>query len=267
MHRLAQSLLLLVLGATALRTALTDLHLRYVGETLRPLLVVAGGTVVIAALVALRHDLDLADTPASAGDGPGSVGHQHGGGHDPAIARLLVLPVLALTLLAPPALGAYRAQRTGTVLHSSPEVSHPALPAGDPVTLTLYEFAYRASTDAGASLAGRRVRLTGFVSTSPDGRPLLARIVVSCCAADGRPIKVGLTEKAPAGLVPDTWIEVTGRRSTRIGTDPANDGPIPYLHLTVGNLCHRPGSRTSEMQCRRGRPARHHRRKGRAAQR
>ncbi|MDM4721202.1 TIGR03943 family protein [Micromonospora sp. WMMA1363] len=231
MHRLAQSLLLLVFGATMLRTGLTDLHLRYVAEPLGPLLVVAGGTVLIAALVALRHDLDLADTRATVRVGPGSVGHQHGGDHGPAVAWLLVLPVLALTLLAPPALGAYRAERTGTMLHRSPGVSYPALPAEDPVTLTLYEFAYRASTDAGASLAGRRVRLIGFVATGPDGRLLLARIVVSCCAADGRPIKVGLTGQVPARLVPDTWIEVTGRRSTRIGTDPANDGPIPYLHV------------------------------------
>ncbi|WP_243710179.1 TIGR03943 family protein [Micromonospora sp. KC213] len=179
----------------------------------------------------MRYDLDLADTRATVSDGESSVGHQHGGEHNPTIAWLLVLPVLALTLLAPPALGAYRAEQTGTVLHSSPEVSIRALPAEDPVTLTLYESAHRASMDAGTSLVGRRVRLTGFVATGPDGRLLLARIVVSCCAADGRPIKVGLTGKAPAGLVPDTWIEVTGRRSTRIGTDPTNEGLIPYLHV------------------------------------
>ncbi|MFK3984436.1 hypothetical protein ACI2K4_29195 [Micromonospora sp. NPDC050397] len=55
--------------------------------------------------------------------------------------------------------------------------------------------------------------------------------VVSCCAADGRPIKLGLTGDPPTGLAPDTWVDVVGRYSDRIGKDQVNDEDIPYLDV------------------------------------
>ena len=50
------------------------------------------------------------------------------------------------------------------------------LPAGDPLPLTLTEYAARAVWDDGISLEGRTVQLTGFVSAAPDGRWYLTRL-------------------------------------------------------------------------------------------
>jgi uncharacterized repeat protein (TIGR03943 family) len=148
------------------------------------------------------------------------------------VGWLLILPVLGLLLVAPPALGSYAAGQAGTALSARQQPSdYPPLPDGDPAQVTVLDYASRALFDRGASIGQRRVRLTGFVTTGPDGRPLLARIVLSCCAADGRPVKLGLTGAVPEGLADDTWIEVTGRYSDRIARDPVNDAEIPYLDV------------------------------------
>jgi uncharacterized repeat protein (TIGR03943 family) len=85
--------------------------------------------------------------------------------------------------------------------------------------------------DSGKSLTGRNLSLIGFVTPGPDGQLMLARIVLTCCAADGRPIKVGLTGQAPTGLAPDTWITVTGVYTARVTKDPVNKADVPYLEV------------------------------------
>jgi uncharacterized repeat protein (TIGR03943 family) len=102
------------------------------------------------------------------------------------------------------------------------------LPPGDPVRLSLRDFAARAVGDA-TTLTGRRVVLTGFVVHGPDGQPYLARLAVDCCAADARAVKVGLAGDLPATVPPGSWIEVTGRYVTRRDRDPASLVLIPYL--------------------------------------
>ena len=170
-----------------------------------------------------------AATPAVDGGGPGrhaddGHGHDHGG---PRVAWLLVVPVFAIFLIGPPALGSYSASRGGTSVAKQSEYA--PLPSGDPVTLPVLDYASRAVWDRGASLADRRVRLTGFVSPRPGGGVYLTRMILTCCAADGRPVKVGLSGDAPTRLPADTWIEVTGRYDTRVDKDRANNETIPYL--------------------------------------
>ncbi|MFI0796475.1 hypothetical protein ACH4OY_27880 [Micromonospora rubida] len=58
---------------------------------------------------------------------------------------------------------------------------------------------------------------------------MLARMMLSCCAADGRPVKLGLTGDVPLGLPNDTWVGAAGRYSDRVGRDPVSDVEIPYL--------------------------------------
>jgi uncharacterized repeat protein (TIGR03943 family) len=99
------------------------------------------------------------------------------------------------------------------------------------VTVTVLDYASRAVWDSGASLTDRRVRVTGFVSPRPGGGTYLTRMVLTCCAADGRPVKVGLSGQTPAGLDPDTWVEVVGRYDPRTDKDRANDETIPYLEV------------------------------------
>lgn len=228
MNRQAQAVVLLLLGGAVVRASLTDLYLRYVKEGLRPFLVAAGLLLVVAAVMTLWYELRPALRRAGLDD---AADHGHGH-HEPRIGWLLILPALGLLLVAPPALGSYAAGQAGTALSARQQPSdYPPLPDGDPAQVGVLDYASRALFDRGASLGGRRVRLTGFVTTGPDGRPLLARMVLSCCAADGRPVKLGLTGAAPDGLADDTWIEVTGRYSDRIARDPVNDAEIPYLDV------------------------------------
>lgn len=234
MNRQAQAVVLLLLGGAVVRASLTDLHLRYVKEGLRPFLVAAGLLLVVAAVMTLWYELRplLRRTGVPPSAGGHDADHDGHGHHEPRVGWLLILPVLGLLLVAPPALGSYAAGQAGTALSARQQPSdYPPLPDGDPAQVTVLDYASRALFDRGASIGQRRVRLTGFVTTGPDGRPLLARIVLSCCAADGRPVKLGLTGAVPEGLADDTWIEVTGRYSDRIARDPVNDAEIPYLDV------------------------------------
>ncbi|MGK5522804.1 TIGR03943 family putative permease subunit [Micromonospora sp. URMC 107] len=237
MNRQAQAVVLLLLGGAVVRASLTDLHLRYVKEGLRPFLIAAGLLLVAAAVMTLWYELRpiLRRTPADqhdAQDHDDAHDHDGHGHHEPRVGWLLILPVLGLLLVAPPALGSYAAGQAGTAVTTRQQPSdYPPLPDGDPVRVAVLDYASRALFDRGASIGDRRVQLTGFVTTGPDGRPLLARMVLSCCAADGRPVKLGLTGAAPDRLADDTWIEVTGRYSDRIARDPVNDAEIPYLDV------------------------------------
>lgn len=220
MNRQAQAVVLLLFGGALLRAGLTDLYLRYVKEGLRPFLIAAGALLVMAAVMTLWYDLR---TRTATG------GHGH---HEPRVGWLLILPVLGLLLVAPPALGAYAANQSGTVLPAQPaDSNYPPLPPGDPVSLGLVEYATRAVFDEGKGMPGRTLRLTGFLSAGPDGAPMLTRIVLSCCAADGRPIKIGMAGNVPTGLAPGTWVQVLATHSNRVDKDPVNQARVPYLDV------------------------------------
>jgi uncharacterized repeat protein (TIGR03943 family) len=213
MSRQAQAVMLFLVGGAVLRAGLTDLYLRYVKHGLRPLLIAAGVLLAVAAVATLwaemRHD------------------HDHGG---PKVAWLLILPVLGLLLVAPPALGSYAADRAGTALTRTSDGFVP-LPTGDPVTITVLDYASRAVYDQGRSLAKRRVALSGFLIAAPHGGWYLTRMILTCCAADARPIKVGLAGAVPDGLRVDDWLRVTGSYIDKADKDPANGETIPFVQV------------------------------------
>jgi uncharacterized repeat protein (TIGR03943 family) len=250
MRKDAQAVLLLLLGGTLLKISFTGTYVRYVKAGLLPLLVIAGVVLVTVALATLwqvirrplrilvtgggahakaaTHFKDAADDHPA--DETGEIPDVHGHG-EPRVGWLLLLPALALLLFAPPALGSYQASRNGTALSSRAESDFAPLPEGDPVKVSLLEYASRAVFDEGRSLEGRRVALSGFIIAGPNGQPYLARLVVACCAADARPIKVGLTGDVPSDLVADRWIEVVGTFTDRTDRDPVNEDVIPYLQV------------------------------------
>lgn len=211
MSREAQSLLVTLLGAASLRLSFTDVYLRYVKEGLRPFLLIAGLLLVVLGVVSLWRDVVARRNPDAAAEAQQleaeeQAGHDHA--HGPAVAWLLVLPIMAIFLVAPPALGAYSAGR-GSSTVAKPDTGFPALPKGDPVALTLTDYAGRAVWDEG-SLSGRAVRMRGFVAPRPGGGYYLARLTIACCAADSRPVKISV-RGAEASFPADTWIELTGR--------------------------------------------------------
>jgi uncharacterized repeat protein (TIGR03943 family) len=230
-NRLAQAVMMLLLGGAVLRASVTDLYLRYVKEGLRPFLIAAGVLLVTAAVMTLWHDLTDRPEPDHRDGEVDAAGHGHPH-HEPRIGWLLILPVIGLLLIAPPALGSYTAGQAGTVLTArTSDSDYPPLPPGDPAPITLLDYASRAAFDGGRSLTGRTLQLTGFVTAGRDGRPMLTRIVLTCCAADGRPIKVGLTGDVPDGVPPGTWIRVLGVYSARLDKDPVNKATVPYLDV------------------------------------
>ncbi|MFU8849538.1 TIGR03943 family putative permease subunit [Micromonospora sp. SL1-18] len=226
MSRGTQAVVLAFLGGAILRASITDLYLRYVKQGLRPFLIAAGTLLVVTAIVALLQDLRHLNRPDA---GPDDDGHGHGRS-GPAVGWLLLLPALALLFVVPPALGADTASRAGSALTDTRDVAYPPLPPGDPAELTLLNYGYRAVYDHGRTLQDRRIQLTGFLAPGPDGQPMLARIVLSCCAADGVPVKVGLRGNIPR-MPADTWVQATGRWIPHAAKDPVNDADVPYFQV------------------------------------
>ena len=209
-----------LVGAAVLHAGTTDLYLRYVKAGLRPLLLVAGLVLIVAALATVWYERRQARSTQD-------TGHTH---REPRVAWLLVLPLLALVLVTPPALDSYSGMRAGTALPKP--FAFPALPAGNPLPLSLSDYAGRAVYDQGRSLNGRTMTITGFVAFDRNGSVYLIRMFLSCCAADAQPVKIGLSGRIPPVLQPDAWLEITGTYTGKQAKDPINDGIIPYIDVT-----------------------------------
>ncbi len=207
MNRDTQSIVLVLLGGALLRISVGETYLRYVKESLQPFLIASGVLLVALGVISLVRDNRRRSAESSH-----SGGHDHA--HGPKVAWLLLLPVLAIFLVAPPALGSYAAARDDAEI-AEPE-SLPAFPplpspaAGvDWAPLSLKNYYVRAVWDDGASLIGRPIRLVGFVTERPGGGFYLTRLRIACCAADSQPVKVVIRTDDVVPAV-DTWLEVTG---------------------------------------------------------
>lgn len=236
MRRYGSCLLLVLVGGAVLRISLfSELYLRYVQASLRPYLVVSGAALVLLgiAMAVVRRTADDHDGDVDDGHGE-DHGHDVDHGHDedhghshgaagPRVAWLLTLPALALLLFPPPALGSYSADREAAQRAAQGVGTFPALPARNPVELTLGEFGSRAIYDSGRSLKGRTVRMTGFVTHGDDGTWYLTRLSVTCCAADATTNKVEVRGAADGAPTVDTWVTVTGtwHPKGKLGTDGA----------------------------------------------
>ena len=236
MRRDVQAIVLILVGGAILRITIGDTFLNYVQEAMRPWLLLSGGTLVVLGVLALidvlRKGRAAADEPtphdephehaAAHGD---DDGHGHGTG-GPRAAWLLLLPVLAIFLIAPPALGAYAAARD--VANSAPqEAKAPPLPPGDPAQVTVAGYVGRAVWDDGLTLVDRTVEMTGFVTPDPEGGWWISRMAVACCAADAIASKVKVLN-AP-DLPADTWVTITGRWVPGGGTK--TDTAIPLIEV------------------------------------
>jgi uncharacterized repeat protein (TIGR03943 family) len=177
---------------------------------------------VLLAVVALVRDA-LGHRDGAAGDH--GIHGDHGGHGQARSAWLLVVPVLVVALVAPPALGADTVARAGPGNAVELDPTLPPLPPGATVALPVAEFVQRAVGDAGGTLDGREVELTGFV-VRRGAAVELARLTIVCCAADARVHRVrldGLTDAA--STTSDTWLRVCGTlvpgSATAVGSVPA----------------------------------------------
>ncbi|MEU6218123.1 TIGR03943 family protein [Streptomyces sp. NPDC047022] len=230
MNRQAQAAVLFLLGGAMLHAGTTGLYLRYVKAGLQPLLLASGAVLIVASAATAWYELRMARR--SKRQDAQDTGHDDGHGHghrEPRISWLLVLPLFALILVAPPALGSYTAVRSGTAIQ--PPLAYPALPSSDPAPLSLVDYAGRAAYGHGRTLGNRQIQITGFVALDSGGKPYLVRMALNCCAADAQPVKVGLSGKLPPVLQPDAWLEVTGTYTAERTKDPVNGGIIPYIDV------------------------------------
>lgn len=200
--RRTQGVMLLAVGATALWLGVSSAALSYVRSALRLPLAVSGLVLLTVALATLW--------PRQAA--PDDDGHGHGE-HGPRSGWLLVLPVLVLLLVSPPALGSYAASRQAPRA-GGPSGPFPSLPAAvdGAVPMPVSEFVSRALYDQRHSLTGARVRLVGFVTPDDQGGRdyLLARFNFFCCAADAEVYELVVRGDATARRS-DQWLQVEGR--------------------------------------------------------
>jgi uncharacterized repeat protein (TIGR03943 family) len=197
-RRETTNVLLMLLGGALLKITLDGTYVRYVKPTAKPWVLTAGVIMIGIAVIAIVRDM-VADEPAP--------DHVHSGRW----AWLLVLPVLAIFLVAPPALGADSVLRAGN--RTAPVVpragSFAPLPRAAVVPIAMGEFITRSVWDSSRSLVGRTVALTGFV-VHANGIDYVARLVITCCAADATPMKVALTGRQADQLPDNQWVEAAG---------------------------------------------------------
>lgn len=129
-------------------------------------------------------------------------------------AGLLVVPVIAVLVLPPSALGSYAASKRSSFVGSG-LLSKPGDVASG--SLSLADIAGALQSNRGARAlarrAGSRVSLVGFVTTAP-GMPadefVLTRFLVSCCVADALSVNVRVVGAPPGSMKTDQWVRVEG---------------------------------------------------------
>ncbi len=191
-------------GAAVAELATSNTYLRYVKPGMRWMLLAAGLILIVLA---------VADVLADARKKPDADdGHGHHG--LPRAAWLLLLPIFALLVVDPPALGADAAQR------QSPVAAKPAAPKnnyswladnsqGDaPVALAVRDYAVLAVWERD-SMKGRAFQLTGFVTPAKNGTWYVTRIALTCCVADGTAFVV--EARGQTAPPKNQWVTVTGQ--------------------------------------------------------
>jgi uncharacterized repeat protein (TIGR03943 family) len=209
-RRNVAGLVVVFVGAAVVQLATSNTYLRYVKPGMRWMLLAAGLILIVLAVADV-----LADTrrkPASSDDGHAADdGHGHHG--LPRAAWLLLIPIFALLVVDPPALGADAAQR------QSPVAAKPADPKSNswlasnsqgaaPVELAVRDYAVWAVWEK-ESMKGRAFQLTGFVTPAKNGTWYVTRIGLTCCVADGTAFMV--EARGQTAPPKNQWVTVTGQ--------------------------------------------------------
>jgi putative membrane protein len=146
---------------------------------------------------------------------------------------LLVVPILVLIFVTPPALRPSAAAPTVTAVSNDVVLKEafPPLPPGEAPEVSLPEVLMREFHDTTGSLTNRSITVTGFVLNEAQGVDL-GRIVIICCAADAQLARIHLGGPAVAqatGLPDNTWLRVEGK----VTPPPPNSARIPTLQATA----------------------------------
>lgn len=208
MRRDTENTLLILLGVSVAMIAVTGTFTRYVKPGLLPWLAASAVIVIGLGLAAIVRDVRRGRTDHDHDhEGHGDHTHKHGA------TWFLVLPIVLLIFIVPPALSA-RSIAPANIAASSntPRRAFPPLPPGDAPAVPLPEVLMRIAAGSSDTLAGRTITVTGF--TFKEGaRTDLAKIVIVCCAADAQLARLQMSGPAAASasaLPENTWVSVTG---------------------------------------------------------
>ncbi|MCV7177161.1 TIGR03943 family putative permease subunit [Mycolicibacterium sphagni] len=200
MKRETENMLLLIVGIALVMVSITGAYTRYVKPAMLPWLSISAAVLIGLALLSIMRDIR---------SGGADQEHEHTGHvHRNGIVWLLVVPVVMLIFVVPPALSA-TAATPATVTGAR---SFPPLPGGPAPTVSLPEVLMRVAVGKVGGLDGRQVTTTGFTMRDGD-RVDLAKIVIVCCAADAQLARLHLSGPAAseaASLPDNTWLRVEG---------------------------------------------------------
>jgi uncharacterized repeat protein (TIGR03943 family) len=200
--------LITLVGAVVLRLTFSDDYLRFVKSGMRPWLLIAGVALAVLGVVTVVRAFRRGGTDVES-DAPRE-------------GWLILAPIAALLLIAPPALGSYSVDRATPVRITSHSGSLPPLRSSSgPVPMTLLEYGERSFDHDGRTLREAVVQLTGFVATGATGESFrLARFQIACCAADAAAAIVRVVGGPGSAPPRDQWVTVTGRYRPADGETP-----------------------------------------------
>jgi uncharacterized repeat protein (TIGR03943 family) len=211
----------LLVGAVLLRLTVTDTYRRYVRPEMGIWLTIAGIAVIALGLFTLVTALRARRSTEQP-----EHEHDHEHTHGIGVGWLLLAPIAALLLVAPPTLGSYGVSRAASVdIKAGKTVFDRLERATRPHAMTLLEYNQRSFDHGGASFNGSTVQLTGFVAADETGAFRLARYQIACCAADAIPVVVRVTGTSGDPPPIDQWVTVTG-------TFQRGEGELPQLAAT-----------------------------------
>ncbi len=206
MSREAENALLLLIGIATAMITIGGAYTRYVKPSLLPWLAVSAVVLIVLALVSIAADVR--------GGGAVDDDHDHDDhGHRGSVAWLLLIPVVVLIFVTPPALRPQAAASKVTPVSTQVlRRPFPALPEGRAPEVSLPDVMIRAAQDSAGTLNDRLITVVGFTLPA-DGGVDLGRVTIICCAADAQLARIhlgGPQAAEIAGYPEQTWLRIEG---------------------------------------------------------
>ena len=210
MSRETENTLLLLVGISIAMITVTGAFTRYVKPGLLPWLAASAALLIVLALAAIIGDVRRGGARTS---DSAAITRDDGHSHRTGMVWLLLVPILVLIFVTPPALRPSAAAPSVTAVSNDVlNRAFPPLPPGRAPELSLPEVLMREAQDTTGALTNRTITVTGFVLNEAQGVDL-GRIVIICCAADAQLARIHLRGPAAAqaaGLPDNTWLRVEG---------------------------------------------------------